>query len=927
MRMPATPYTTAAHESTRRSSSKTAAYDAQRYQRREKAKSSHDPLPSNAAAAIADASSGLEPGGGEAVLAGRGGGARSRPPLSRGQSAPLLQKVAAATTPGDGRPTPTTDRGASAAAESLEHSIPRFPHSPGATIAAEGQDEDEVHGVVGALRTFQPFNSPELSEPLPILNIAVIGAEGVGKSTFVQKALELPTLPPSQAAERKIPIDGSVYLVRLLELPIEEIEIDDDETINWPDTIEDKMMPPVDGALALYDVQDRRSVEELPDMLNAIAKASIPAVLVSCKCDTPLAEREVNPTIVEEGAKKAIRNIDTARISELSPESNKRGILMLLNTIVTSNTEGHSRSLSAHRRRTQSNAIRPVSPRLAGGHLRAASEYTGYKDQRHSRHDSSMAGQRSNDRLRVPREDGPMHGSFLFEESASEHSPDSTRSLGIGETGPAGSYTSLAENGATFDELVDRLLAQPTSKSDLKFTAIFLALFRNFAAPGRLLEAIVERFDALERNGCPQILKKQTQLRYVALIEQWVSRYPGDFAFPKTKRRLRVFAAKLGVGEMSIFAQAAREINIDLEAVREDDDTNWAYCDRDREASRDQSRSSMLSTASTLIDDPMFTFEQELSGSTINDDASVDGLPKAGNIMTARVEQAQRQSTQLQAVPRTVITKVLWRALLEQPDDLIAKELTRMDWIMFSSIRSRDLIRDVSMSKEQKATCKNLAHVNRMTEHFNVLAAWVVNYILLRDKPKHRALMMEKFMRIARKLREMNNYNALGAIIAGIKSTSVHRLAATRELIPPYIGKDWMKLEILMAPSRSHFAYRLAWENSSSERIPYLPLHRRDLSAAAEGNRTFLDNDGERINWKKFEIMGEVVISLQKAQDVPYSNLGGSKGSELIKELVLEGKLEREEDRLYERSVQCEPTANVGGAGSASTMLKGFFKR
>lgn len=59
-----------------------------------------------------------------------------------------------------------------------------------------------------------------------------------------------------------------MYLVRLLELPIDNIEINDDDTINWPDTIEDKMMPRVDGALALYDVQDKTSIEDLPEMLG-----------------------------------------------------------------------------------------------------------------------------------------------------------------------------------------------------------------------------------------------------------------------------------------------------------------------------------------------------------------------------------------------------------------------------------------------------------------------------------------------------------------------------------------------------------------------------------------------------------------------------------------------------------------------------------
>ena len=226
-----------------------------------------------------------------------------------------------------------------------------------------------------------------------------------------------------------------------------------------------------------------------------------------------------------------------------------------------------------------------------------------------------------------------------------------------------------------------------------------------------------------------------------------------------------------------------------------------------------------------------------------------------------------------------------------------------MDWVMFSSIRPRDLVRQVSVSADEKLKWKNLTHVNRMIEHFNHLAFWVENYVLLRDKPKHRALMLEKFMRIARKLREINNYNALGAVIAGVRSSSVGRLSATRELIAPALGKDWMKLELLMSPTRSHFAYRLAWENSSGERIPYLPLHRRDLVSAEEGNKTFIgdENDG-KINWKKFEVMGEVIVSLQKAQGTQNKNLGKGPGNQQIKELVLDGKLTKDEDVSYKQN-------------------------
>lgn len=113
----------------------------------------------------------------------------------------------------------------------------------------------------------------------------------------------------------------------------------------------------------------------------------------------------------------------------------------------------------------------------------------------------------------------------------------------------------------------------------------------------------------------------------------------------------------------------------------------------------------------------------------------------------------------------------------------------------------------------------------------------------------------------------------MGAVIAGINGTPVHRLNQTRELVPPQVHKDFMRLVILMGTQKSHFAYRLAWDNSFSERIPFLPLHRRDLVSAEEGNRTFIGDNRNRINWKKFEVMGEVVLGIQRSQKTPYPHL------------------------------------------------------
>jgi len=101
------------------------------------------------------------------------------------------------------------------------------------------------------------------------MNIAVIGGDGVGKSTFMQRALDLPHPSPTKAADRKIPYDGTLYRIRLLEISIDDVDIDeDDETVSWPDTVADRMMPHIDGVLTLYNVADRTSLEEVPETLG-----------------------------------------------------------------------------------------------------------------------------------------------------------------------------------------------------------------------------------------------------------------------------------------------------------------------------------------------------------------------------------------------------------------------------------------------------------------------------------------------------------------------------------------------------------------------------------------------------------------------------------------------------------------------------------
>lgn len=462
--------------------------------------------------------------------------------------------------------------------------------------------------------------------------------------------------------------------------------------------------------------------------------------------------------------------------------------------------------------------------------------------------------------------------------------------------------------GVTFDELVDRLVSQHMSRQDTNFQEVFLCLYRKFAAPGELLAAIVQRFEHAGNDPSAHFLIKTTnQLRILNVLTMWIDTFPGDFASPQTSHRLDTFITKLS-GDIS-FQAAAKDLRFQSEnLVMVNDDTGWAHCDPDVGGAHDSfghplqgdhsatdvsSRMDTLTVASDEGTEMSSRRPSAVPSSFSQKTQSAEDLAPHPTYHTAEdYEIEARTMTPRQTLP---LTKIRYHIFMDTPDDDFAEEMTRIDWVMFSSIRIRDLVRHVSLSLDEKEKCRSLANVNRTINHFNHIARWVSNMILMRDKAKHRAQMLEKFMRIASKMRIMNNYNGLGAVIAGINGSAIHRLSQTRALISPEVGKRFMRLELLMGNQKSHFAYRLAWENSPMPRIPFIPLHRRDLVSAEEGSRTFVGKEGEpmRINWRKFEVLGEVILPIMRSQMNGYGDL---KRRDQARELILDCRMPCDEE-------------------------------
>lgn len=113
---------------------------------------------------------------------------------------------------------------------------------------------------------------------MPEINIAVVGAAGVGKSTFIQRALALRGPSTGILCKRKMCINGVIYAVCLIELELEYLDLDEARRIRWPTRLNDLDLPRIHGALVCYESQSERSIASVPRILSE----SLPLACPGC---------------------------------------------------------------------------------------------------------------------------------------------------------------------------------------------------------------------------------------------------------------------------------------------------------------------------------------------------------------------------------------------------------------------------------------------------------------------------------------------------------------------------------------------------------------------------------------------------------------------------------------------------------------------
>ncbi|KAL5965178.1 Ras-specific guanine nucleotide-releasing factor 1, partial [Taenia solium] len=195
----------------------------------------------------------------------------------------------------------------------------------------------------------------------------------------------------------------------------------------------------------------------------------------------------------------------------------------------------------------------------------------------------------------------------------------------------------------------------------------------------------------------------------------------------------------------------------------------------------------------------------------------------------------------------------------------IAEELTYLDFHIFRSIKTQELLNQVWMKdgKETKAP-----HVMLVTKRFNEVSKLVVSEIITRSEISDRAACIEKWIAIADICRCLQNYNGVLQICAALENSSVHRLKATWDVVSKQSKQSFDKLLTLVAANARFKNMRERLHRCDPPCIPYLGMYLTDLSFIEEGALDITEHG--LINFCKMRMLAHVLMEIRRYTQTPY---------------------------------------------------------
>lgn len=176
---------------------------------------------------------------------------------------------------------------------------------------------------------------------------------------------------------------------------------------------------------------------------------------------------------------------------------------------------------------------------------------------------------------------------------------------------------------------------------------------------------------------------------------------------------------------------------------------------------------------------------------------------------------------------------VVFDVLKVTPEEF-ASQITLMDAPVFKAIQPEELASCGWSGKEKHSLAPNVV---AFTRRFNQVSFWLVREILTAQTLKIRAEILSHFVKIAKKLLELNNLHSLVSVVSALQSAPIFRLSKTWALISRKDKATFEKLNYLTSKEENYT--RMREYIRSLKMVPCIPyLAQIPLGTSEESRKT-----------------------------------------------------------------------------------------
>ncbi|XP_041122106.1 RAS guanyl-releasing protein 1-like isoform X1 [Polyodon spathula] len=240
-----------------------------------------------------------------------------------------------------------------------------------------------------------------------------------------------------------------------------------------------------------------------------------------------------------------------------------------------------------------------------------------------------------------------------------------------------------------------------------------------------------------------------------------------------------------------------------------------------------------------------------------------------------------------------------------EPEEL-AEHLTYLEFKSFRRITFADYQNYIvnGCVKENPAMERSIALCNGISQ-------WVQLMVLSRPTAQLRAEVFTKFINVAQKLHEVQNFNTLMAVVGGLCHSSISRLKETSSHVPNEVNKVLNEMTELLSSCRNYDNYRRVYSECTGFKIPILGVHLKDLISVHEAMPDYVED--KKINVQKLQTLYNHIHELIVLQQLA-PRLDANK--DLVHLLTLSLDLYYSEDEIYELSYGREPRNSKAPPGT-----------